>query len=88
MTAATDPMGQAARHASILTDGLGRDLLVASSKFAKREEREAAIVRACSTWPKVCRAMVDVLASAPNAAVAGELADAQMVDFMEGRRGA
>jgi hypothetical protein len=88
MTAATDPMGQAAHKASTLTDGLFRELLIASSPFASRLGRKAALERALSTWPKLCRAMAELEKAAPNSATTGAAEDAKCVDFMEGRRGA
>jgi hypothetical protein len=85
MTAATDPMGQAAHKASTLTDGLFRELLIASSPFASRLGRKAALERAFATWPKLQRAMVELEKSAPNAAEAGAQEDAKCVAFMEAR---
>lgn len=85
MTAAPDPMGQAARNASIITDGLGRQLLWASSKEALRAERSAALEHAFATWPKLQRAMEELLKLAPNAAAAGSAEDAKCVAFMEAR---
>lgn len=88
MTAATDPMAHHARQAALLMDGLGRDLLSASSRFALREERRDALERALTTWPKVCRAMAALEAVAPASAAVAAIEDGKLQDFMEARSGA
>lgn len=85
MTAATDPVGRLARHAALLTDALSFRLLGASSAHAPRTERVENAMKAFEAWPKVCRAMGELMAAAPTSAEAGEQSDAKLREWIEER---
>lgn len=84
---ASDPMGAAAHRAAMLVARMDFRLLAASSPTMDREQRAQALSLFFAQWPKVCRAVAELEATAPTAASQGYAEDAKATDFIEGRPG-
>jgi hypothetical protein len=82
MSAAPDPMGQAAYATALAVDRFHQRLHIAASD-APRDERAEALTAALTQWPMICREVATLQEAAPNIARKAQDAWARLQDYKE-----